>query len=211
MPLDPGKLALFLAATVALLLTPGPAVLYIVARSASQGWRAGLVSVLGIEAGNAVHVTGGVLGLAALLAASPVAFAAVKYLGAAYLVALGLGKILRPAPPPAPGEASRDGLRAVFAHGVAVAVLNPKTALFFLAFLPQFVDPARGAPWAQMLFLGGTFVGLAFVSDSGFALLAGTVGEWLRRHPGAAGRGRYVSGAVYIGLGALAAFARAGG
>jgi threonine/homoserine/homoserine lactone efflux protein len=210
-PLDPAKLALFLTASVALLLTPGPAVLYIVARSASQGRRAGLVSVLGIEAGNAVHVAGGVLGLAALLAASPLAFAAVKVLGAAYLVVLGLGKLRRPGPPPAPGEARRDRLPAVFAHGVAVAALNPKTALFFLAFLPQFVDPSRGAPWAQMLFLGGTFVGMALVSDSGFALLAGGIGAWLRRHPGVAGRERYVSGAVYIGLGVLAALARAGG
>jgi len=210
-PLDPAKLGLFLAATVALLLTPGPAVLYIVARSATQGRRAGLVSVLGIETGNAVHVAGGVLGLAALLAASPLAFAAVKYLGAAYLVALGLAKILRTPPPAVAEEAGGERLRTVFAHAVAVAALNPKTALFFVAFLPQFVDPARGAPWAQMLFLGGTFVGLALLSDSAYALLAGGIGAWLRRHPGAAGRGRYVSGAVYIGLGALAAFARAGG
>ncbi len=209
MPIDPSRLALFLAATVALLVTPGPAVLYIVARSASQGRRAGLVSVLGIELGNSVHVAGGVLGLAALLAASPVAFSAVKYLGAAYLVVLGLRKILRPEAAAAPGEASRDGLRVVFLHGVAIAVLNPKTALFFLAFLPQFVDPARGAAWAQMLFLGGTFIGLALVSDSAYALLAGSVGAWLRRHPGVAGRERFVSGAVYIGLGALAALARA--
>ena len=210
MPLDPSRLALFLAATVALLVTPGPAVLYIVARSASQGRRAGLMSVLGIELGNAVHVAGGALGLAALLAASPFAFSAVKYLGAAYLVVLGLRKILRPERVAVPGEEPADRLRVVFAHGVAVAVLNPKTALFFLAFLPQFVDPARGAPWAQMLFLGGTFVGLALVSDSAYALLAGSVGAWLRRHPGVAGRERLVSGAVYIGLGALAAFARAG-
>ena len=128
MPLDPGKLALFFAATVALLLTPGPAVLYIVARSASQGRRAGLVSVLGIETGNAVHVAGGALGLAALLAASPVAFSVVKYLGAAYLVALGLGKILRAPPPAALDDSGGESLRTIFAHGVAVAALRPPVA-----------------------------------------------------------------------------------
>ncbi|HEU4385405.1 MAG TPA: LysE family translocator [Anaeromyxobacteraceae bacterium] len=206
--IDPGKLALFLAATAALLVTPGPAVLYIVSRSLSEGRRAGLVSVLGIEAGNAVHAAGGALGVAALLASTPAAFAAVKYLGAAYLVYLGVARLLsRAEGPTAPDEPGKGtSARTVFRQGFVVAVLNPKTALFFLAFLPQFVDPARGAAWLQMLALGGLFVGLALLSDGAYALLAGSLGGWLRRHPGAAGAGRWLGAAVYIGLGALAAF-----
>ena len=178
-------------------------------RSLSQGRRAGLVSVLGIGAGNAVHAAGGVLGLAALLASSPLAFAIVRYLGAGYLVVLGLRRLVAGEATVVPeGETRAAGLRLVFVHAVAVAVLNPKTALFFLAFLPQFVDPARGAPWAQMMLLGGTFVGLAIVSDSAYALLAGSIGAWLKRHPAAIGRERYVTGAVYVALGVGAALTR---
>jgi threonine/homoserine/homoserine lactone efflux protein len=209
---DPGRLALFLAASAALILTPGPAVLFIVARSLSLGRRAGLVSVLGIGAGNAVHAGAGVLGLAALLASSKVAFAAVRYAGAAYLVFLGVASLLRRPVPEgqgAAGDAPPAALGPVFRQAFAVAVLNPKTALFFLAFLPQFVDPARGAARAQMMLLGGLFLGLAVLSDGAYALLAGTVGGWLRRHPAVAGRGRWLGAAVYLGLGALAALAPA--
>jgi threonine/homoserine/homoserine lactone efflux protein len=211
MLVDPARLGLFLGATVALLLVPGPAVLYVMTRSASQGRRAGLISVLGIGLGNAVHATCGALGLAALLASSPLAFAVVRYLGAGYLVVLGLRKLVeRKAEVASEGE-PRAARRAVFAHGIAVAVLNPKTALFFLAFLPQFVDPTRGAPGAQMGLLGGTFVVLGLVSDSGYALLAGTVGAWLQRNPTVSGGERYVSGAVYLALGVGAALARSAG
>ncbi|HSN90462.1 MAG TPA: LysE family translocator [Anaeromyxobacteraceae bacterium] len=208
MIVDPGRLALFLAASAALILVPGPAVLFIVARSLSQGRRAGLVSVLGIGSGNAVHAAAGVLGLAALLASSPLAFAAVRYAGAAYLVFLGVASLVRGAEKEGEGragEAPPEAPGSVFRQAFVVAVLNPKTALFFLAFLPQFVDPARGAAWMQMLLLGGLFLGLAVASDSAYALLAGTVGGWLRRHPAVAGRRRYLSAAVYVGLGALAA------
>lgn len=206
MLIDPARLGLFLVATVALLVVPGPAVVYIVTRSATQGWRAGLVSVAGIGTGNAVHATAGTLGLAALLASSPLAFAAVKWLGAAYLVGLGVTKLRRG--PPAQETASTRppaAAGALYGQGFLVAVLNPKTALFFLAFLPQFVDPARGAAWAQLLLLGGLFVGLGILSDSLYALLAGAVGAWLGRHPGVAGRERFVSAAIYVGLGVLAA------
>jgi threonine/homoserine/homoserine lactone efflux protein len=170
-----------------------------------------------VEVGNSVHAVGAALGLAALLASSALAFSVVKYLGAAYLVYLGIRKLLtkdgakqaggggtgaRGAPPVA--------LRAVFAQGVVVAVLNPKTALFFLAFLPQFVDPARGSPTAQILVLGGLFVGLAILSDSAYALLAGSMGRWLWGHPRFVRGERYVSGTVYIGLGAIAALSEPG-
>jgi len=207
MPVDPAKLALFLTASAVFILTPGPVVLYIVARSVSHGPRAGLASVMGAELGNAVHAIAAALGLAALLASSALAFSVVKYLGAAYLVYLGIRKLASRTEDGAPGarEAVPAALGVVFAQGVAVAVLNPKTALFFLAFLPQFVDPGRGSSTAQILMLGGLFVGLAVVSDSAYALLAGRLGRWLWSHPRFVRGERYVSGTVYIGLGAMAA------
>lgn len=206
MLLDSARLVLFLGAALVLLVTPGPAVLYITARSMSQGIRAGLVSVLAIETGNLVHALAAALGLAALLASSALAFSAVKLLGAGYLVFLGFRKLTSRDPgTTASGEAPPRRLRSVYLDGVLVAVLNPKTALFFLAFLPQFVRPAAGHVPAQMLVLGLVFVALAFVSDSAYALLAGTAGRWLWRHPRFVRGERYVSGTVYIGLGALAA------
>ena len=212
MSIDPARLALFLAATVALVVTPGPVVLYVVARSMSQGPRAGLASVLGAELGNSVHVAAAALGLAALLASSALAFSMVKYLGAAYLVYLGLRKLMgRDArDPDGSREGPRQRLRVLFGQGVLVAILNPKTALFFLAFLPQFVDPRRGSPTAQILTLGAIMVAIAVVSDSAYALLAGSVGRWLWKSPRFVRSERYVSGTVYIGLGALAALSGSG-
>jgi threonine/homoserine/homoserine lactone efflux protein len=168
-----------------------------------------------VEVGNSVHAVGAALGLAALLASSALAFSVVKYLGAAYLVYLGVRKLLTKDGKEAGGatgarDAPPAALRAVFAQGVVVAVLNPKTALFFLAFLPQFVDPARGSPTAQILVLGGLFVGLAILSDSAYALLAGSMGRWLWGHPRFVRGERYVSGTVYIGLGAIAALSGPG-
>ncbi len=207
----PGKLALFTAAALALIVTPGPAVLYIVTRSVSQGRRAGFLSALGVGLGNAVHAAACAGGLAAVLASSELAFAAVKWLGAAYLVVLGISKLTGRGGAGLSQDtaaAPRAADRAVFGQGLAVAVLNPKTALFFIAFLPQFVDPSRGAAWAQLLFLGGLFVVLAIASDCGYAALAGSVGAWLRRHPAFASGERWVGGTVYLALGMLAALAR---
>ena len=204
---DSTRFVLFLAASAALILTPGPAVLYIVTRSMSQGRRAGLVSMLGIGLGNTVHALAAGLGLAALLSSSPLAFAAVKYLGAAYLVFMGVRALAAPAAKGAAAEAPPlpPGAR-VFRDAVVVAVTNPKTALFFLAFLPQFADP-RSPLAPQMLLLGFTFVALAMLSDSGYALLAGSLGAWLRGRPGTAASGRWVSAVVYVGLGLVAALA----
>ncbi len=206
MLLDPGRLALFLGAALVLLLTPGPAVLYITTRSMSQGVRAGLVSVLAIETGNLVQALAAALGLAAVLASSAAAFSTVRLLGAAYLVFLGLRRLLSRADPSATSSpATPPRLRSIYLDGVVVAVLNPKTALFFLAFLPQFVQPAAGHAGAQVLLLGLVFVGLALLSDGAYALLAGTAGRWLWRHPRFVRGERYVSGTVYLGLGAFAA------
>ena len=195
---------LFAAASVALLLIPGPAVLYIVTQSAEQGRSAGLASVAGIHIGTLVHIIAAAIGLSALILASAVAFSVVKFAGAAYLVYLGVRKLLERDSAPE-GEPPQAPLRRVFARGAVVNVLNPKTALFFLAFLPQFVDTDRGAVWSQVVVLGLVFVALGLISDSVYALVGDAVGSLLRRRATAM---RGVSGTIYIGLGAVAAFAR---
>jgi len=202
---DLASLGLFVLAALVLLLTPGPAVLYIVARSIDQGRRAGLVSMLGVHAGTLVHIAAAAAGVSALLAASATAFSAVKYLGAAYLVYLGVRRILARAPTVGDGPARERRLRRAFLDGVVVNVLNPKTALFFLAFLPQFVDVPRGHVGTQILVLGGIFVALGLITDGGFALTAGTAAQWLRGHPRFLASERWVSGGMYIGLGVAAA------
>ena len=205
---DASTFALFIVAALVLLVVPGPSVLYIVARSIEGGRTAGLVSVLGVQTGAMVHIAFAAVGLSAILASSAVAFSVIKWLGAVYLVWLGLRRIF--------GRDEEDGdvavepapLSRVFSQGVIVNILNPKTALFFLAFLPQFVDPARGAAWTQILLLGATFVILALCSDGLYALLSGTAGGWLRRRMKGASfrRGqRFVSGGILIALGAVAA------
>ena len=205
---DASTLALFVAAALVLLIVPGPSVLYIVARSVEGGRTAGLVSVLGVQTGAVVHIAFAALGLSAILASSAVAFSVVKWLGAAYLVWLGLRRIFGRDDEDDDVAVEPERLARVFSQGVIVNTLNPKTALFFLAFLPQFVDPARGAAWVQILLLGATFVILALCSDGLYALLSGTAGGWLRRKMEGADfrRGqRYVSGGVLVALGAVAA------
>jgi threonine/homoserine/homoserine lactone efflux protein len=214
MPLVPSQLALFLTASLALTLTPGPAVLFIVARSMGQGRRAGLLSVAGIGLGNAVHAGATALGLAALLASSPLAFTTVRWLGGGYLVFLGLRKLLQRSGPglvsagaEAPDSAAAGPAGPIVRQAFAVAVLNPKTALFFLAFLPQFASPAVGSLPAQLLVLGAIFIAVAVATDCGYAVAADRLGRFLRRHPGFAAGERWVSGAVFIGLGLVAALA----
>jgi threonine/homoserine/homoserine lactone efflux protein len=199
------NLLVFVVAALALLLTPGPAVLYIVARSMDQGRLAGLVSVLSIELGNGVHVLAAAAGLSAILLSSATAFALVKYLGAAYLIYLGVRRLLARQEAVEAGRVERQSLRRIFYQGIVVAVLNPKTALFFFAFLPQFADPARGRLPLQFLALGGLFVAMAIVTDSLYALLAGALGGWLKNSRAFLLAERYVVGSVYIGLGVAAA------
>ncbi|WP_169952189.1 LysE family translocator [Microbispora sp. H11081] len=202
-------LALFAAATLALLVVPGPAVLYIVTRSVAQGRSAGLVSVLGVHAGSLVHIAAAAFGITALLAASATAFAVVKYLGAAYLVYLGIRKLVRrtEAEDAAVTTASNPRL---FTEGLVVNVLNPKTAMFFLAFLPQFVDPARGPVAPQVLVLGAVWVALGMASDGTYALLASVLAGRLRSSARARRRLDRGSGVAYLGLGAVAALATEG-
>jgi threonine/homoserine/homoserine lactone efflux protein len=202
---DPSSLGLFVAAALVLLVTPGPAVLYIVTRSVDQGRRAGLVSVLGVHAGTFVHVGAAAVGLSAVLAASATAFSIVTYLGAAYLVYLGVRHLLaRTAPAGAP--ASPQPLARAFVDGFVINVLNPKTGLFFLAFLPQFVSVSRGAVDAQILSLGMLFVLMGLLTDGLYALTAGLAAQWLRARGGASRAARWVPGTMYIGLGLAAAF-----
>jgi threonine/homoserine/homoserine lactone efflux protein len=162
--------------------------------------------MLGVHAGTLVHVAAAAAGVSAVLAASAAALGAVKYVGAAYLVYLGVRRLLERAP--APGAAPPPPrLRRAFVDGVVVNVLNPKTALFFLAFLPQFVSADRGHAGAQVLVLGLVFVALGLVTDGCYALTAGTAAGWLRGHPRFVAGERWVSGGLYIGLGMAAALA----
>ena len=202
---DFANLVVFVAAALVLLLTPGPAVLYIVTRSIDQGRRAGPVSMLGVHAGTLVHIAAAAAGVSALLAASATAFAVVKYLGAGYLIYLGVRKLVHRAPVVSVDVPAPRRLRRAFLDGVVVNVLNPKTALFFLAFLPQFVDVSRGSAGAQTLVLGVIFVLLGIVTDGSYAVTAGTAALWLRSHPTFLRREPWISGSMYIGLGVAAA------
>jgi threonine/homoserine/homoserine lactone efflux protein len=198
-------IALFSLAALVLLLIPGPAVLYIVTRSVEQGRAAGLASVLGVEVGNFVHVLAATVGLSALLLSSALAFSIVKFLGAGYLIYLGVRTLLRREIGHAETKMTPRRFGHDFRRGVLVATLNPKTALFFFAFLPQFVDPNRGAVAVQILFLGSIFVAMGICTDSGYALLASTLRAWLRNTTRALQAQRYVAGSVYIALGLSAA------
>jgi threonine/homoserine/homoserine lactone efflux protein len=203
---DPSRLVLFVGAALLLLVVPGPSVLYIVTQSVSHGRRAGMASVAGITTGTLVHIAAATIGLSALLASSALAFDVVKYLGAAYLIVVGIRRLAgleQTAREEAPHPRS---LGRLYRQGIVVNVLNPKTALFFLAFLPQFVDSTRGAAWSQILLLGLLFAFLGFLSDGVWALVAGTLGERLRNSPRFPLVQRYVSGSVFVGLGAVAAF-----
>ena len=207
---DVSTFALFVAAALALLLVPGPAVIYVVARSVEGGRLTGLVSVLGIELGTLMHVVFAAAGLSAIVVSSAAAFSVVKWLGAAYLVWLGLRQILGRdgGDQEAPLSGSGENRLRVFSQSVLVQVLNPKVALFFLAFLPQFVDPSRSAAWTQVVVLGTTLATLGLFTDGLYALLGGTAGEWIRKQRAGAGlrrARRYVTGGVYIALGAVAA------
>lgn len=205
---DASTIAAFALASFLLLIIPGPAVIYILNRSVSDGREAGLAAVAGLEIGNLMHAIAAALGLSAVLATSAVAFTTVKWLGAAYLVGVGVRTLLRPA---AAIDTDRPPLRAhrTFVQGIIVNVLNPKVALFFLSFLPQFIDPDAGRAGAQALVLGLVFVAIGCVTDSAYALLASSL-----RHVLLSGRTlpfvqRWVAGGVFVGLGVVAATARA--
>jgi threonine/homoserine/homoserine lactone efflux protein len=196
---------LFATAALALLLIPGPVVLYTLARSISQGRSAGLVSVLSASVGDMVHVLAAAIGISALLMTSATAFTVVKYLGAAYLFYLGVRTLLRSGKGSAVDSIQCVNLSQVFSQGLVVSILNPKTALFFLAFLPQFVDPALGNISLQILILGATFVLLGIATNSGYALASSAASSWLKTKQHFESGQRFFAGGVYIALGLLTA------
>ena len=191
----------FIAATLVLLLIPGPAVLYIVTRSVAQGRLAGLTSTIGVGIGSLAHVAAAALGLSAILVSSAEVFRLVKWAGAAYLMYLGW-RTLRSADAGDTAEVSEDSLRVVFRQGVIVNALNPKLAVFFFAFLPQFVQPEVGRVAAQFTILGITLVVIGLITDSVFAVVAGSVSGWLKAKRSAL---RKASGGILVLLGITAA------
>ncbi|MGC1486036.1 MAG: LysE family translocator [Candidatus Acidiferrum sp.] len=201
------SLLFFISAAVILLAIPGPAVLYIVGRSIGQGRNAGFVSALGIGVGTLIHTAAAAVGLSALLVSSATAFTVVKYLGAAYLVFLGIQRIRSKESLAASPTAAHATLARVFGQGILVNVLNPKTALFFFAFLPQFIDPSRGHVAVQILSLGILFACMGTASDSIWAFFSSSVAGWLRGNPRWMRNERYVSGGILISLGLATAFA----
>ena len=196
-------LAVFAAASFALIVVPGPSVLYIVGASISQGRRAGLTSMLGVQAGGLIHVFAAAIGVSALIASSAEAFTIVKFAGAAYLVYLGIQRIRHAGEDDHQEQAPRSHAH-LFRQGVVVNVLNPKVAIFFVAFLPQFIDPAAGTPGLQIVVLGLLFLLIAMISDGTYALLAGTAAEHLRGSFRSRQRLDRISGTIIIGLGAVA-------
>ena len=196
----------FVAAALVVLITPGPGVLYTIARSLSQGQQAGLISVLGLSAGALFHVIAATLGLSAILLASAIAFDLVKLLGAAYLIYLGLQAILSGRKQIDADTLSERSKNRLFIDGIVVSILNPKIAIFFLAFLPQFVDTESGLVPQQIFFLGVLYVILALLTDGSYALLAGRLRHWLDHRIIRGPLPQYASGIVYLGLGVSTAF-----
>jgi threonine/homoserine/homoserine lactone efflux protein len=202
---SPEVFAAFAVASLSLLVVPGPSVLYIVTRSMDQGRAAGLISVLGIHTGSIVHVAAAALGLSAILASSALTYGIVKYVGAAYLIWLGI-RALRGRGEERPDVAERGrSLGRVYAQGVVVNVLNPKTALFFLAFLPQFVDLSKGSVPLQVVILGSTFIFLGFISDGTYALVSARVSRRLAVRRGSGIVRRWLPGLTLVGLGVVSA------
>jgi threonine/homoserine/homoserine lactone efflux protein len=202
---DASTVLIVALASLVLVVIPGPAVIYILTRSVSQGRTAGMVSAVGVNVGSAIHVVAAVAGLSLLLASSAYAYTVVKWLGVAYLVWIGVRTLLTDNAEFTAPEIDRQSLRRIFAQGVLVNVLNPKVAIFFLAFLPQFIDQNSTNPALQTLVLGMTLVTIGLISDMVYALIGGGLGDLFRRRPGAASATRLIAGITYLALASLAA------
>jgi threonine/homoserine/homoserine lactone efflux protein len=199
-------LSAFLVASLILAVTPGPAVFYIVTRTVAQGRRSGLASVAGVALGNLGNAIGASVGLAVLFAVSSVAFTVVKYAGALYLIYLGVQAMRARRSNGDISVGAAGPLRQVFRDGFVVALLNPKTALFFTAFLPQFMRTDL-EPIVQSILLGSLFVAIAAVTDTAYAVAAGAVAPALGRARGIRALGRYLTGGAFIGLAVFTVFA----
>jgi threonine/homoserine/homoserine lactone efflux protein len=195
------RFAAFIVASLAMLLTPGPAVMYIIARGIVQGWRAGVASAVAVGGGNFVHALMATAGLSALLVASAEAFAVVKWAGAAYLTYVGIRTLRARDPDPTEVAPPVQPFGAIMRQGFVVAVLNPKTAMFFLAFVPQFVDQAQGNVAAQFFILGSLFAGMGVVTDSAYGALSGALGGLFARRRQAQRWARMAAGGLYVALG----------
>jgi threonine/homoserine/homoserine lactone efflux protein len=196
-------LPVFIAASIVLLVIPGPAVLFIVARSGAQGRRAGFVSVLGVHTASIVHVSAAVAGLSAVVVASAIAFTAVKFIGGVYLIFLGIKSIRAARHTTATSVPTIRPGKQLFAEAFVVNLLNPKVALFFLAFLPQFVERGHGAIWSQTLVLGAVYIALGLCSDSMYVLIGARVGSWLSVRSERLRASRFAEGGILVGLGVL--------
>ena len=203
---DWSTIAAFSAATIALLLIPGPAILYILNRSVSDGREVGLAAVAGLEVGDAIQVMAAAAGLSAVIATSATAFNVVKWAGAIYLIVTGVRTLMRPAEPLDPDQPGVS-MRRAFRQGVIVNALNPKTALFFLSIFPQFIHTEDGNAFTQSLVLGAVFVVLATVFNSTYSLIASGLRHLLLRGRTLPFVRRWVSGGLFVGLGVLAATA----
>lgn len=201
---DSTSIILFIAAASVLLIVPGPAVIYIVNRSLDQGKLAGIVSVLGIGTGTLIHIAAAALGISAVLASSVVAFNALKYAGALYLIYLGLQKFFSKEELILNNGYRKTQLQKVYYQGIIVNLLNPKTALFFLAFLPQFINHTKGNVTSQILFLGFLLVLMGMISDGLYALLAGYLGTMIKKKAELLKTRKYLSGTIYFALGIAA-------
>jgi threonine/homoserine/homoserine lactone efflux protein len=192
-------------ASLALVVIPGPAVIYILTRSVSQGRNAGLVSAIGVNLGSSVHVVAAVAGLTVLLSNSATAYSVVKWAGVGYLAWIGVRILMKDDTEFTQPQLEPTALRRIFIQGVLVNMLNPKVAIFFLAFLPQFVDTDAPHATMQTLVLGMTLVTIGLVTDTLYALAGGSVGDALRRRPTFARATRLASGSIYIALAGIAA------
>ena len=196
--------AVFVVTCLALLAIPGPAVLYIVSRSIDQGRTAGLLSALGVTTGTLVHIAAAAIGLSSLVLASTVAFGVIRYAGAAYLVFLGVRRLLMRRAEELVEERAPRSLRRLYTQGLVVNLLNPKTIVFIFAFIPQFVDVNAGHVWVQVVLLGLTLAGLGLLSDSLYAIVAGSIADRLRGSRAVAWFERWFGGGILVGLGVAA-------
>jgi threonine/homoserine/homoserine lactone efflux protein len=204
------NLIVFVLSALVLLIVPGPAVIYIVTRSMAQGRKAGISSVLGIELASMCHSIAAAFGLSAVLLASTIVFNFIKYLGAAYLIYLGVRTLISSKIDVTGIDLYKQSNAQLFRKGFLVNLLNPKTALFFYAFLPQFISPRNGSTIIQILFLGTLFVALATITDSTYALISSSIGRILFKWKNHLKIQRYVTGGIYISLGLATAVSGSG-
>lgn len=207
---DAGTIAIFVAATLALIAIPGPSTFYLLTRGISHGRRVAFISALGVETGSALFVCLTAFGLSALIASTRYAFAALHYVGVAYLLFLGWRTLRRRADPQPDTPAGPRSAWASYRQGLLVGASNPKVALFFLAFFPQFIRPGHGSTTTQVLVLGSVFVGLGLAADSLNAYASGAIAKWLARRPAWLRATSHVEAGSYLGLGMWALLSGSG-